>query len=77
MTGVQTCALPIWVKKDCGVTLKLYSLLGEEIAIVTDQHYKAGTHKVVVNAKGLSSGMYLYKIEMGGYSAVRKMLVLK
>ncbi len=65
------------VKKACNVTLKVYSILGEEMAVLTNKRYEAGSHIVVFNAKGLSSGIYFYRIEMGGYKAVRKMIFLK
>jgi hypothetical protein len=45
------------------VTMKVYDMLGKEVMQLVDNNYSAGTYSVDMNAKGLSSGMYLYSIE--------------
>ncbi len=59
------------------VTIKVYNLLGQETATLVDQNMNRGKHEVKFNASGLSSGMYLYKIQAGSFSAVRKLMLLK
>ncbi|MEO8512094.1 MAG: T9SS type A sorting domain-containing protein [Ignavibacteria bacterium] len=45
------------------VTMKVYDMLGKEVIQLVSGDYSAGTYSVDMNAKGLSSGMYLYSIE--------------
>ena len=58
-------------------TLTVYNLLGEKIATLVNQEIMAGRHTVDFNATHLASGIYLYKLNSGDFSAVRKMMVLK
>lgn len=69
------------------VTLKVYDVLGREVATLVNERQSAGSHSVVFSAVGgsasggnagnLPSGMYIYKLEAGTYSATRKLLLLK
>lgn len=59
------------------VTLKVYNMLGQEVATVVNQVQDAGSHTVNFNASNLASGMYLYKIQAGAFSEVKKMMLLK
>ena len=59
------------------VTLKVFDLLGREVATLVDEIKPAGTYQMRFNAFGLSSGIYLYKLSAGEYSQVRKMAVVK
>ncbi len=45
------------------VTLKVYDMLGKEVMELVNSDYSTGTYSVDMNAKGLSSGMYVYSIE--------------
>ncbi|MBU0518606.1 T9SS type A sorting domain-containing protein, partial [bacterium] len=59
------------------VTLKVYDLLGKEVATVTNGAYGTGQHTVTFDASNLASGVYIYKIEAGERSLARKMLIVK
>lgn len=63
------------------VTLKVYDVLGREVATLLDRQQDAGTYTVTVDmsnaTKALSSGVYFYRLESGSFSAVNKMLMLK
>jgi hypothetical protein len=64
--------------KDEMVDLRIYNLLGEEIAIlINNKELKAGNHSVDFKANNLASGTYIYKISAGNKLAVKKMLFLK
>ena len=65
------------VKKSCRVTLKVYDIRGKEVVVLADKRYEAGSHAIRFDASGLASGLYLYRIEMGGFTATRKMAVMK
>jgi hypothetical protein len=59
------------------VSLKVYNLLGEEVATVVNGIMPAGHQSVAFNASKLASGMYIYRIEAGSFSQVKKMLLMK
>jgi hypothetical protein len=61
----------------CHVTLKVYDILGKELQTLVDEHQFAGNHSVNFSSQGLASGVYLYRLEAGGYTATRKLTVLK
>lgn len=59
------------------VTLKVYDVLGREIATLVNERQTAGTHNVIFNASKLPSGMYFYRLQAGTYSNTKKLLLLK
>jgi len=59
------------------VTLKIYDILGREVATLVNEQKPAGNYEVNFNASSLSSGVYFYKIQSGSFTQVRKMLLLK
>jgi len=65
------------LKESGKVTLKIYNIRGEEIATLVDGFMEAGVHEMLFSANNLSSGIYLYSIQADGFSAVKKMTLLK
>lgn len=59
------------------VSLRVYDLLGREIAVLQDGWLDAGSHQVRFTAAGLPSGMYIYQVRAGEHNAVRRMLLMK
>jgi hypothetical protein len=59
------------------VTLRVYDVLGKEIAVLINGELNGGIHKVEFNAAGLSSGLYIYQLITPGFSETRKMILLK
>ncbi|MFQ5709156.1 MAG: penicillin acylase family protein [bacterium] len=59
------------------VLLAVYNLRGQQVRILLNEFQTAGTHRVPWDASSLSSGVYLYQIKAGSFSAVRKGVVLK
>ncbi len=59
------------------VTLKVYDLLGQEVATLLNEQKNAGTYEVNFDASNLNTGVYFYKINSGNYSVSKKMLLLK
>ena len=59
------------------VTLKVYDVLGNEVATLVDEYKSAGTYKVEFDATDLTSGVYIYQLIVGNYMQSRKMVVLK
>lgn len=64
--------------KDAGfVKIKVFDILGGEVAELVNETKEAGYHSVVFNANNLPSGVFIYTLQINGYSSSRKMLFLK
>jgi hypothetical protein len=59
------------------VTLKIYNILGQEIATLVNEEKKAGYYKAIFNGSKLASGVYIYRIIAGSYINTKKMLLIK
>ena len=59
------------------VSLKVYDMLGREVATLVNGLQDAGVHTAYFNASNLASGVYLYKISAGNFTQVKKMMLLK
>jgi hypothetical protein len=59
------------------VTLKVYDALGKEVAVLLNEVKEPGSYNVKFNAENLSSGIYLYKMQSGNYTATKKMILMK
>ncbi|MDP2209986.1 MAG: T9SS type A sorting domain-containing protein, partial [Bacteroidota bacterium] len=46
-------------------TLKVYNLIGKEVATLVNGYIKAGSHQVTFDGSQLPSGMYFYKLQSG------------
>ena len=63
---------------DGRVRLEVYNVIGELVStLIADEAREAGTHATVFDATGLPSGVYFYRIQAGGFSAMRKMVLLR
>jgi len=59
------------------VTLKIYNLLGSEVATLANEERAAGTYEVNFSADKLPSGIYMYTLSAGNYVQTNKMILLK
>jgi hypothetical protein len=59
------------------VTLKVYDILGREVATLINERQNVGNYSVTFNAGHLSSGVYLYRLQAGAYSNTKKLLLVK
>jgi hypothetical protein len=59
------------------VTLKVYDILGNEIATLVDEHKPAGRYEVDFNASSLSSGVYFYQLKANNFIKTKKMILIK
>jgi hypothetical protein len=58
--------------------LTIYNLTGELVRTIVDSEMAAGYHHASIDASGLASGIYFYRLEAGGvFTATRKMVVQK
>ncbi|MBI5473110.1 MAG: T9SS type A sorting domain-containing protein, partial [Ignavibacteriae bacterium] len=57
--------------------LKVFDVLGKEVATLVNEELKAGSYTRTFDARNLSSGIYLYRLESGGAVLVKKLMVVK
>ena len=65
--------------ENCLVTLKVYDVLGNGVAVLVNEWQEAGSYNAefATDTKVFASGMYIYKIHAGDFSQIKKMLLLK
>ena len=61
----------------CDVTIKVYDVLGDEIAILVNEEKPAGTYEITWNAASLPSGVYFYQLKADNYIETKKMILLR
>ena len=59
------------------VQLKVYDVLGNEIATLVNEYKPAGSYEVEFDAENLSSGIYFYKLQSGSFTQTKKMILLR
>lgn len=59
------------------VTLKIYSLAGQELATLVHQQQAAGKHSIQWHAERLPSGVYMYRLQAGDFVETKKMILLR
>jgi len=59
------------------ISLKIYSILGKEIATLVNERKEPGTYSLNFNASNLSSGLYIYRLKVNGFVLSKKMLFIK
>jgi hypothetical protein len=65
------------VKEVGFVSLKIYNLLGQEVATLVSKEMAAGRYTVAFAATDLPSGVYVYRLEVNDFTAQKKMVLLK
>jgi len=65
------------IPKKSFVTLKIFDPLGSVVTELVNEEKEAGSYEVNFNASNLSSGIYLYRIETGGFVETKKMILLR
>jgi Secretion system C-terminal sorting domain len=72
-----TTTIQYQLPADAKVTLKIYDILGSEIATPVNEEQEAGYKEVKFNSTNLASGMYIYRLTANRYVSTKKMMVLK
>jgi uncharacterized lipoprotein YddW (UPF0748 family) len=67
---------------EAGLTrLKIYNILGQEVAVLVEEYMNPGTYNVEFNTKAMlnqeASGIYIYRLRVNDYSASKKMILMK
>jgi hypothetical protein len=64
-------------QSDIQVTLKVYDVLGNEVATLVNEQKPSGTYEIEFNGTELPSGIYFYQLKAGTYIETRKMILIK
>jgi hypothetical protein len=72
-----TTTLRFGLPNNANVVLKVYNVLGQEVATLINREMTAGYHEVQFDASQLTSGLYIYRIEAGDFVSIKKMMLLK
>ncbi|MBE0571360.1 MAG: T9SS type A sorting domain-containing protein [Ignavibacteriaceae bacterium] len=59
------------------VALKVYDVLGNEVANLVNEYKPAGSYEIEFDAKTLPSGVYLYRLKSGAFLETKKMILMK
>ncbi|MDP2207230.1 MAG: T9SS type A sorting domain-containing protein [Bacteroidota bacterium] len=59
------------------VTLKIYNLIGQEVATLKNEIQKAGSYRVNFDGSKLSSGIYFYRLQTSSFTQIKKMALVK
>lgn len=65
------------VPNESKVSLRVFNLLGEQVALLVDKNHSPGYYEINFEASHLSSGIYFYQIVADGFIDVKKMILLK
>jgi hypothetical protein len=59
------------------VSLKVYDILGREVALLVNENQITGYYNITFNARNLPSGVYFYRMNAGNYTSVKKLVLMK
>lgn len=72
-----TTSISYSVKEKGLVTLKIFDVLGREVSVLVNEIKAPGNYRINFNASNLSSGVYIYLLNAGSFSASKKMILTK
>ncbi len=72
-----TTKIRFTLEKADNVSLKVFDVLGREVATLFNGMKPAGNHTISFDASSLASGLYLYRIESGSFISVKKMMLVR
>jgi len=72
-----TTTIAYSIKMDGLVSLKVFDILGNEVANLVNEIKPAGNHEAVFVAKDIPSGIYFYTLSAGNYTSTKKLILLK
>ena len=72
-----TTKIQYQLPQDSRVTLKVYDILGSEVATLVNEEQEAGYKEVQFNGNNIASGMYVYRLQAGDFISTKKMMLLK
>ena len=65
------------IQDEGNVKISLYNILGEKLKIISNEYKSTGTHSIIFNSDYLSSGVYIYTLEINNKTLTKKLTILK
>jgi hypothetical protein len=65
------------IAEDIDVTLKVFDVLGNEVATLINENQPAGNYDITFDAANLSSGVYYYTLQAGEFTSTKKLMLMK
>jgi len=72
-----TTTISFSIPSSAFTSLKVYDILGNEIATLLSEEKSAGEHNVLFDASALTSGVYLFRLNSGNFTEIKKMILLR
>ena len=72
-----TTTIKFSIPENQKVLLKVYNILGKEVAVLVNKEMEAGEYDIEFSSDGLNSGVYFYTLEAGNYRETKKMILMK
>jgi hypothetical protein len=72
-----TTVIKYQIPKQSFVTIKIYDVLGSEVATLVNEEKPIGNFELMWNAENLASGIYFYRLQAGDFIETKKMILLK
>ena len=72
-----TITINYFLAKTGNVKLTVYNAIGSKVTNIVNEYKPAGSYSVQFNGTNLASGIYLYRLESGNYSAAKKFILMK
>ncbi len=70
-------SIPSGIETLQATSLRIYDILGKEVAVLVNQKQAAGNYEVKFDANNIASGVYIYRIESGSFSDSKRMMLVK
>lgn len=70
-------SIPVGTGRHLSVQMKVYDILGSEVATLVNEEMKPGTYEVKFDGSNYPRGVYFYQLISGGYLQTKKMLIIK
>lgn len=70
-------SIPNIVESYFGTSLRVYDVLGREVAVLINEHKQPGQYEVEWNASGMQSGIYFYELKAGSFKETKKLILMK
>jgi len=65
------------IAKSSYTTLKVYDVIGKKVAELMNKELTAGEYEITFNGRNLNSGIYFYRLESGGFTETKRMILIK
>ena len=66
-----------WISISGYAAIKMYNILGQEVATLVNEHHQPGSYEVTWDAHGFASGVYFYRLQMGSFVGTKKLVLMR